>query len=587
MLKRFIWAISVALLTVFLCSIAVYASWVLKFPTNITDTSGSTRTYLPVMLGYGGQTLVDMGKISSNGTNTNMQIGTSNIKYMMATGNVTCVIPNLPATGIVTSDLYTGYSPEQTAFAIITGSGGYVTVTDSPTLELSNNFSVGVYGYVSTSASNVGSYLIWKQNAFYTKIGATNNITSSIINVGSTHSEILYPNAVGDYTNIASVTGAATHWDAVNDIAGAPDDGVTYVSTTSAVEEKDVYNITTPTESSDSLISSIDVHYRIYSNTSPPVSWGRAYLRLGGVEVAGNLNSVNAWTSFTDLALARPGGGNWLYSDLTNLQVGVGIYHSVGGGINTAFCTQIYVTVNYYDELKVSGAGISDADSVVTSANTTHLILTVDGVIVDSIALGGISVPNNANNWVILDGDVLPYTDNFTIYVDGVQQCYLAPNVMISGTTIPDRSGNAHTGAITWGSNSNISLSYGAMESYVDYIASINTTGGYDFPYASLPSTWFASGGNVTALPFYDAFSSVSLQTGQPVQMLYGLGIIGLAFGAFLLLVIFTRSALIGYIAMVMVFGIGASMTIIPAWIVFVLILVGAGIMYLYRQVAY
>ena len=582
MLKRFIWAISVALLSVFLCSIAVYASWVLKFPTNITDTSGSTRTYLPVMLGYGGQTLVDMGKISSNGTNTNMQIGTSNIKYMMATGNVTCVIPNLPATGIVTSDLYTGYSPEQTAFAIITGSGGYVTVTDAPAMEFGGNFSYSISGYFDTSASAVGSHLLYKAGAFDTYVPSAGNITSMIMGGGTTSSLIIYP--ASDITvGITNVAGSATHWDAVNDPAGAPDDGATEVSETVA-PHYDYYGTDyASTIPYGSIVDNVTVTYRIYRN-APGVPTAGGGVRLSGANTMSTTVCPAAWNTYTSGALARPGGGSWAYTDINNIQIAA--YADINGAGGEL--TQVYLTVNYHQPLIVSLAVTSGTHTITGSGSgvTNLFSLSVDAS-TDSVALGAATVVNNANNYVVLQSNAVPYADNMTITIGGTQQMWLAPNVMISGTTIPDRSGNTHTGAITWGSNSNISLSYGAMESYVDYIASINATGGYDFPSASLPSTWFASGGNVTALPFYDAFSSVSLQTGQPVQMLYGLGIIGLAFGAFLLLVIFTRSALIGYIAMVMVFGIGASMTIIPAWIVFVLILVGAGIMYLYRQVAY
>jgi hypothetical protein len=185
-----------------------------------------------------------------------------------------------------------------------------------------------------------------------------------------------------------------------------------------------------------------------------------------------------------------------------------------------------------------------------------------------------------------MQNNVMPYCDNITLSVNGVQQLWLAPNVMLSGATVPDRSLNSHPGTITWGSNSGVTLSYGEMESYESYYATANATVGFEMPSASMPSSWFASGENVSALPFYDAFSAVAAQTGIAVQVLYSFGIIGVAFGSFLGLVVFTRSALIAYIAMVMVFGFGASMTVIPGWIVFALIIVGLGIMYLYRQVA-
>jgi hypothetical protein len=577
MLKRLTWAISVALLSILVFNVGVFAAWTLKFPTNVTDTSGSTRTYVPVLLGYGGQTLVDMGKISSNGTNTNMQIGTSNIKYMMATGNVTCVLPNLPATGIVTADLYTGYSPEQTAFAIITGTNGYITITDGATLELGNNFELEFDAYVYDDTQQV---FINKPAALRCFSNGSGNVTVYIY-ASATTTAYLYPNAAGDYTNIPSATGV--HWEQVDEPAGAPNDADWVADNNNdSTEQLDAYNLTTLTLLDGETINDVGVFGR--GNSIPIGGHMRRGLRLAGAET---LLAEDVLPNFPlgdfSSSVSRPGGGSWSSTDLASLQSILGLRDN-GVGSSCA-ATQTYVYVDYYPVAITLSSVVTEGEHVVkVTCDTVNYELIVDNVTLSTVAVGGISVRNTGNDWVVSPS---PYFDYYKHTVGGALVAWYEPTVMLSGTTLPDRQGAAENGAITWGSNSNISLSYGEMESYVDYIATVNATGGFDFPSASLPSTWFASGGNVTALPFYDAFSSVSAQTGQPVQMLYGLGIIGLAFGAFLLLIMFTRSALIAYIAMVMVFGIGASMTIIPAWIVFVLILVGAGIMYLYRQVAY
>ena len=154
---------------------------------------------------------------------------------------------------------------------------------------------------------------------------------------------------------------------------------------------------------------------------------------------------------------------------------------------------------------------------------------------------------------------------------------------------VPRTPGTAgyNPGTINWGSNSGVTLVYGEMASYESWVAVGNVTGGFDMPSAAMPATWFAAGENVENLPFYESFAEVAAQTGKPVQSYYFIAIIGVAFGAFLAIVLFSRSALLAYIAMVVVFAIGSSMTIVPGWIVFVLIVVGVGIMYLYKQVAY
>ncbi len=127
----------------FIWTIPVFASWSYRFPITIQDTSNVSRTNVPVLLGFGGQSLVNSG-YTTTGLDTNLQSGSTNTSYMMGTTNVCAVIDNLPAGGQVTVDLYTGCSSNQTGFPVITGSSGYVLVTDNDDLELGSNFTVNM-----------------------------------------------------------------------------------------------------------------------------------------------------------------------------------------------------------------------------------------------------------------------------------------------------------------------------------------------------------------------------------------------------------------------------------------------------------
>lgn len=591
MIRRLLKSVLLAVMVFALFSWVALAAWEYMFPITVADTSNTTRNYYPTMLGFGGQPLVDSGKISSNGTDTDMQIASTSIKYMMSTTNVTAVIPILPSSGIASLSLYTGYSPVQSGFPIITGSGGYVTVSDNASLEVSANFTAQASGYVDTS-SGATKNLIYKNDGFKNYVSGSANITSEI--QGASATADLLPDSAGDYTNIDYVTGAATHWEAVDDPVGAPDDNATYVSTNiTGAQQKDAYNLQTVSMPADSVISSVTVYFRC-GEWGPNAGTAYPYLRLGGVETAGTpqVISDSAYTTYNE-TLNRPGGGSWTSVDFADLQVAIGLV--VNNAASQSRCTQIYVDVAYIPKATVTVATVSSGiRRVETTANVTHMVLSVydasnnhQGNSPQSVALVSVTANNTANNWTFLQNNVMPYADNITISVNGVQQLYLAPLSMITGATVPDRSGQTHNGTITWGSNSGVAISYGEMTSYESYVASINATSGFEMPIVPLPSSWFASGGGLSSLPFYDSFSEVSAQTGQPVQTLYSFGVIGLAFGVFIGVVVFTRSALMAYIAMVMVFGFGASMTIISGWIVFAMIIVGGGIMYLYKQVAY
>jgi hypothetical protein len=107
-----------------------------------------------------------------------------------------------------------------------------------------------------------------------------------------------------------------------------------------------------------------------------------------------------------------------------------------------------------------------------------------------------------------------------------------------------------------------------------------------------MPSTWFAMGEDLDELPAYDMIYEVAGQLGYPdvdegVQSLYFIIIVGIALFAFLLMVLYTRSVLVGFAAFNIILFIGSSMTIVPMWIPFTTVLTGIAIMFLYKQVAY
>ena len=170
----------VVLITLLCVSIVYAATWQYKFPTVIQDTSGSARTYYPVILGYNGQSLIDSGKIDSDGLNTNMQIGSGNISYMMGTTNVLGVVPNLPSNSQSVLDLYTDYTDEQTSFPIIFGEDGFGTILYDGDLELGDNFSIETKGYLDTSYA-ADKNIVSKANAFETWISGSQEISSAII----------------------------------------------------------------------------------------------------------------------------------------------------------------------------------------------------------------------------------------------------------------------------------------------------------------------------------------------------------------------------------------------------------------------
>ena len=166
-------------LTLLLSAVVYAQTWEYRFPTSIQDTSGVSRPYYPALLGYGGTALVDAGKINADGLDTNMQIGSSDIKYMLATAQTGVVLPSYPAGGLVTTNLYTGYAPAQTEFPIIVGEGGYITTPDAAALEPADDFDFEFDAFVDTSVGT-DKYLVFKDAAFETYVDEASEISARI-----------------------------------------------------------------------------------------------------------------------------------------------------------------------------------------------------------------------------------------------------------------------------------------------------------------------------------------------------------------------------------------------------------------------
>jgi hypothetical protein len=188
-----------------------------------------------------------------------------------------------------------------------------------------------------------------------------------------------------------------------------------------------------------------------------------------------------------------------------------------------------------------------------------------------------VSVPNNANNWVLMQNNVMPYMDYYKHTVGGTLIAWYQPNTMISGTTLPDREGTAQNGTITWGSNpAGVSVSIGALLpeaasatpantevgtpgfAPVMEVAPVITTGveGTSFPlygvFKGLLADWHVLGGPNISMPYFWKLVAV---------------VLGWIFGTAVMLT--TRNALFGIVAYFIGFAVptGAMGGVLDLWV--------------------
>jgi len=194
---------------------------------------------------------------------------------------------------------------------------------------------------------------------------------------------ILKPVGIGDYTVINyQFPDAGEHWDKVDDI---PHDGDgTKVHTDSPNQQKDAYNV--ENISLTGTINFVSVYFTFESGTPGHNVWAQPYLRLDSVETSGTEVVEDGyapyWDSTYSEVLGRPGGGTWVWPDINNLQVCIGL-RSRGPGYGHSLCTNVYVEVDYSatnieepnDELPVTNQKLTVFPNPFTTATSITLNL--------------------------------------------------------------------------------------------------------------------------------------------------------------------------------------------------------------------
>lgn len=196
------------------------------------------------------------------------------------------------------------------------------------------------------------------------------------------------PAGVGDNTLWPSITGGTQHYTVVSDTTVA-----TYIRANSAgVKEDDftlgAHGLTTET------ITSIDVRVTTRSEgTAAGIL--QTGLRLSATNSLATAHTAipTSDTNYTDLAIARPGGGSWTVSDLSTLQV------ALLGDRNTASAIrlyEVYVDINYTSAgpgtQTIVPSGIASGEAHGTGVVVPGAVTVVPGGVASAQAFGAPTV---------------------------------------------------------------------------------------------------------------------------------------------------------------------------------------------------
>jgi len=169
---------------------------------------------------------------------------------------------------------------------------------------------------------------------------------------GEAATEILRPSAAGDETRIPlqfQHPQAGEHWDKVDDVIA--DDWETYIYNGGSYK-RDLYNLPNISGGPET-INNINVYFRFSGDHGPgqddTSGYAKAAIKTYGVIYEGSEYRQHGKTFVTNSetwTLNPSTGSTWTWDEINGLQIGI----SLKGQKGFAYCTQVYVRVDYEAE---------------------------------------------------------------------------------------------------------------------------------------------------------------------------------------------------------------------------------------------
>jgi FlaG/FlaF family flagellin (archaellin) len=235
--------------------------------------------------------------------------------------------------GSGTGKVNDGSADHTTSFTKTYSYGATATLT--PTADASSDFS----GWTGPGSGNSPRTI---------QMNGDQSITATFTLKGSTIIT-LRPNAVGT-TGITERQGDTVNWRCVDEASA---DTSTYVYMPPPIWpfgtfQTDTYNLEDTTQTG--TITNVKVYIRCSETNTILGSQARTTMRVGGGPIQLGTTTINlgtAWTTYSSDYSKAPGGANWTWDDINQLQAGVSLQSRGYFGVitTTARCTQVWVEV--------------------------------------------------------------------------------------------------------------------------------------------------------------------------------------------------------------------------------------------------
>ena len=386
-------------------------AYLYRAPLTIAESSSNAYDMLPVMVTANNDWMAANGFMQADALDTRVETLSGLQKpHMVATDRTLTAIP-VPADSQTNLYFSTG-NTDLASLDIITGHNGYITVADDAALELGDTFEIEQKGWVDTSAGS-SKNLVYKESAFRTYVNGEGNITSAAFQ--TTNNAWVTPDSHSD---------PSSDWD--NETNAYDDDTATFAQETpSGINTWGVYLELL----FDEAIYCDGVRFDAYYTKST----------VNQIDIDLYYNS--AWN---DLYQGAYTNHTWVEKSIGSTEkvekARVRFYHDSEDYPRPARLYEF--DFDAYPLLEVTVTGLSSGEQIVkTSADGTDLTLSVtnytgthQGDSPQSVALGGASVPDNANDWTIAHNNVIPYMEYYKHTVGVTLIAHYQPITIVANT---------------------------------------------------------------------------------------------------------------------------------------------------------
>ncbi len=407
---------------------------------SLANNSATSYGMLPMIWTVDNANLVSGGYISSTGLDVKVASGGTSVPIMLVSDKtLLAAVSNAHTTSLL--DFSADNAPVS-AQSIITGYNGYITTTDAAALEPANNFEIEISGYFDTSSA--GKYIVKKDGALELYVSAANTITGRIYGTGTTDGD----SYTAPLSGTKSIYGVNWYSNIIACTAGDIIVGVTLnvekVGSPSGNFTVSLYALTagvpsgSPLATVNTTATSVGTGAQTFTFASSYAATTTSYAIVASC-ANGDVSNYIKWNGYG--------------ADLDATLVPYSSANS-GGAWSIIADWEFSTTIKLAVVKTVVGTGISSGVHTIKFGTVSTNLKLYDGVTEKaSTAMAGTSAVNNANNFIWLNNNSCPYVSYIKYTVGGALVITYQPVAIISGTTLPDTTGTAQDGAITFGTN--------------------------------------------------------------------------------------------------------------------------------------